>query len=104
MERMTRTMTGLTTGLERLVEVNALLLRETMKHPACFVAIERAIELQLVAKEPFAKENVGILRTSLVSLLRRARYSSVIASSQLGSLSTACAEEGNRRVRVDRSM
>jgi hypothetical protein len=30
---------------ERLVEVNALLLREAVKHPACFVAVEGAIGL-----------------------------------------------------------
>jgi hypothetical protein len=30
---------------ERLVEVNALLVRETAKHPACFVAVEGAIRL-----------------------------------------------------------
>jgi hypothetical protein len=30
---------------ERLIEVNALLLREVVKHPTCFVAVERAIGL-----------------------------------------------------------
>jgi hypothetical protein len=47
---------------ERLVEVNALLLREIMKHPACFVAVERAIGLQLVAKDPLARDDVGVPR------------------------------------------
>jgi hypothetical protein len=47
---------------ECLIEVNALLLRETVKHPTCFVAIKRAIGLQLVAKDPLAEDDVGILR------------------------------------------
>jgi hypothetical protein len=37
---------------ERLIKVNVLLLREAVKHPACFVAVERAIGLQLVVKDP----------------------------------------------------
>jgi hypothetical protein len=44
MERMKRTVAGLTTGLN--VSSNyALLLRETAKHPTCFVAVEGAIGL-----------------------------------------------------------
>jgi hypothetical protein len=38
-----------------LVEVNTFLLRETAKHPACFVAVEGAIGLQLVAKTHLPK-------------------------------------------------
>jgi hypothetical protein len=47
---------------ECLVEVNALLLRETAKHPVCFVAVEGAIGLQLVAKDPLAGDDVGVPR------------------------------------------
>jgi hypothetical protein len=57
---------------ERLVEVNALLLRETAKHPTCFVAVERAIGLQLVAKDPLPGNDVGVPR-------RRHEILSVIA-------------------------
>jgi hypothetical protein len=74
-----------------------LLLRETAKHPACFVAVEGAIGLQLVAKTHLPETMLAFRgggTRSQVSLPRRARYSSVIASSQLGSLSAACAEEG----------
>jgi hypothetical protein len=47
---------------ERLIKVNALLLREIAKHPSCFVAVERAIGLQLVAKDPLAGDDVGVPR------------------------------------------
>jgi hypothetical protein len=40
---------------ERLVKVNVLLLRKIANHPACFVAVERATGLQLVAKDPLAE-------------------------------------------------
>jgi hypothetical protein len=57
---------------EYLVEVNDLLLRESTKHPACFVAVKGAIGLQLVAKDPLARDDVGIAR-------RRHEIPSVIA-------------------------
>jgi hypothetical protein len=57
---------------ERLIEVNALLLRETAKHPACFVAVEGAIGLQLVAKYPLVGDDVGVPR-------RRHEIPSVVA-------------------------
>jgi hypothetical protein len=57
---------------EHLVEVNAVLLREATKHPACFVAVERAIGLQLVVKDPLARDDVGVTR-------RRHEIPSVIA-------------------------
>ena len=82
---------------ERLIEVNALLLGETAKHPTCFVVVKGAIGLELVAKDPVAGDDVGLLRRgtrSQVSLPRRARYSAGIASSQLGSLRVARSEEG----------
>jgi hypothetical protein len=82
---------------ERLIKVNTLLLREAAKHPTCFVAVEGAIGLQLVAKDPLAGDDVGIPR-------RRHEIPSVIAEestillghslNQLGSLSAARAEEG----------
>jgi hypothetical protein len=92
---------------ERLVEVNALLLRETTKHPACFVAVEGAIGLQLVAKYPLAGDDVGVLR-------RRHEIPSVVAVEStillghglepVGILERRTCGGGNRRVPVDRSM
>jgi hypothetical protein len=82
---------------ESLVEVNALLLRETMKHPTCFVAVERPSGFSLWQKTHLPEKMLAFQgggARSQVSLLRRARYSLVIASSQLGSLSTAHEEEG----------
>jgi hypothetical protein len=49
-----------------------LLLRETAKHPVCFVAVERAIGLQLVPKDQLAKDDVGVPR-------RRHKIPSVVA-------------------------
>jgi hypothetical protein len=49
---------------ERLVKVNALLVRESAKNPACFLAVERATGLQLVAKDPLAGDDVGVPRRS----------------------------------------
>jgi hypothetical protein len=90
-----------------LVEVNAFLLRETVKHPACFVAIERAIGLQLVAKDPLAGYDVGIPR-------RRHEIPSVVAEEStillghslelVGILERRTCGGGNRRVPVDRNM
>jgi hypothetical protein len=56
--------------------VISLLLRETTKHPAWFVTVERSIGLQLVAKDPLAEDDVGILR-------RRHEIPSVIAEESM---------------------
>jgi hypothetical protein len=61
---------------ERLIKVNALLLRETAKHPTCFVVVERAIGLQLVAKDPLARDDVGFPR-------RRHKIPSVMAKESM---------------------
>jgi hypothetical protein len=92
---------------ECLVQVNTFLLRETVKHPACFVAVERAIMLQLVVKDPLAEDNVGIMR-------RRHKIPSVIAEESMillghslkpvGILERHTCRGGNRQVPVDRSM
>jgi hypothetical protein len=92
---------------ECLVEVNALLLRETTKHPACLVAVERAIGLQLVAKDPLPGNDVGVPR-------RRYEIPSVIADEStillghslepVGILERHTCGEGNRRVPIDRNM
>jgi hypothetical protein len=44
------------------IKVNALLLRETAKHPVCFLAVKRAIRLHLVVKDPLAGDDVGVPR------------------------------------------
>jgi hypothetical protein len=92
---------------ESLVEVNALLLRETAKHPACFVAVEGATRLQLVAKDTLAGDDVGVQR-------RRHEIPSVVAEEStillghslepVGILERRPCEGGNWRVPVDRSM
>jgi hypothetical protein len=92
---------------ERLVEVNALLLRETAKHPACFVAVERAIGLQLVAKDPLPENDVGVPR-------RRHEIPSVVTEEStillghslepVGILERITCGGGNRRVPIDRNM
>jgi hypothetical protein len=92
---------------EHLVEVNALLLRETAKHPACFVAVERAIELQLMAKDPLPGNDVGIPR-------RRHEIPSVVAEEStiilghslkpVGIRERCTCGGGNRRVPIDRNM
>jgi hypothetical protein len=92
---------------EHLIEVNALLLREIAKHPACFVAVEGAIGLQLVAKDPLARDDVGVLR-------RRREIPSVVAEEStillghslepLGILERRTCGGGNWRVPIDRSM
>ena len=46
---------------EGLIEVDALLLRETAKHPSCFVAVKRAIGFELVAEDPLAEDDVTVL-------------------------------------------
>jgi hypothetical protein len=53
-----------------------LLQRETVKHPSCFVAVKRAIELQLVEKDPLAGDDVGVPR-------RRHNVPSVIAEESM---------------------
>jgi hypothetical protein len=90
---------------QRLVEVKALLLRETAKHPTCFIAVERTIGLQLVVKDPLAEDNVGVPR-------RRHEIPSVVAEESmilLGHnlkpveiLERRTYGEGNWRVPVDR--
>jgi hypothetical protein len=92
---------------ERLIEVNALLLRETAKHPACFVAVEGAIGLQLVAKDPLVRDNVGIprIRHEIPSVV--AEESTILLGHSLkpvGILERRTCGGGNRRVPVDRSM
>jgi hypothetical protein len=92
---------------EHLIEVNALLLRETVKDPTCFVAVEGGIGLQLVAKDPLAGDDVGVPR-------RRHKIPSVIAKEStillghslkpVGILERRTCERGNRRVPIDRSM
>jgi hypothetical protein len=60
-----------------------LLLGETVKHPTCFVVVEGAIGLQLVAKDPLAKDDDGVpkRRYKVPSVIaRRVRYSAVIAA------------------------
>jgi hypothetical protein len=84
-----------------------LLLREAAKHPACFVAVERAIGLQLVAKDPLAGDDVGIPR-------RRHKIPSVVAEENMillshslepvGILERRTCGGGNRRLLVDRNM
>jgi hypothetical protein len=84
-----------------------LLLREIAKHPACFVAVERAIGLQLVVKDPLARDDVGVPR-------RRHEIPSVVAEEStillghslelVGILECRTCGGGNRRVPVDRNM
>jgi hypothetical protein len=90
-----------------LIEVNALLLRESVKHPACFVAVEGAIRLQLVAKDPLARDNVGVSR-------RRHEIPSVIVEEStillrhslepVGIVERRMCKGGNRRVPFDGNM
>jgi hypothetical protein len=92
---------------ECLVEVNALLLREATKHPACFIAVERAIGLQLVSEDPLSGDDVGIPR-------RRHEIPSVVSEEStilLGHslepveiLERRTCGGGNRRVPIDRNM
>jgi hypothetical protein len=93
--------------IECLIKVNALIPRETVKHPACFVAVERAIGLQLVAKDPLAGDDVGVPR-------RRHEIPSVVAKESMillghilelfGIRERRTCEGGNRRVPVDRNI
>jgi hypothetical protein len=91
-----------------LIEVNTLLLRETAKHPACFIAAERAIRLQLLVKDPLAGDDVGVPRR------RRNEIPSVVAEDSMillrhslepvGILERRMCGGGNRGVPVDRNM
>jgi hypothetical protein len=92
---------------ERLVEVNALLLRETAKHLACFVTVERSIGLQLVAKDPFARDDVGVPRRRHEIPSVMAEESTILLDHSLepvGILERRTCGGGNLRVPVDRSM
>jgi hypothetical protein len=90
---------------ECLVEV--LLLGETMKHLACFVAIEGSIGLQLVVKDPLVGDDVRVPR-------RRNKVPSVIAEESveirdhsiepIGILEHNTCGRRNQRVHVEKSM
>jgi hypothetical protein len=92
---------------ERLIKVNAFLLRETVKDPSCFVVVKRAIGLHLVAKDAIAEDDVGVPR-------RRHEIPSVVAEEStillghslkpVGILKRRTCGGGNWRVTVDRSM
>ena len=43
-----------------LVEVDVVLLRETAQYPACFVAVESAVSFEVMTKDPFARDDVGV--------------------------------------------
>jgi hypothetical protein len=45
---------------EGLVEVDAVFLRETAQDPTGFIAVKRTIRLELVPKNPFAGDDVGV--------------------------------------------
>jgi hypothetical protein len=86
---------------------NALVLRETTKHPACFVAVERAIGLQLVPKDPLAEDDFGILRRRHEISSAIAKESTILLGHSLepvGILECRMCGGGNQRVHVDRSM
>jgi hypothetical protein len=90
-----------------LIEVNALLLGETPKHPTCFVAVEGAIGLQLMAKDPLARDDVGIpwRRHEIPSVV--AEESTILLGHSLepvGILERRTCGGGNQRVPVERSM
>ena len=90
---------------ECLVEVDTWLLRETSKHPMSFIAIEGAIGLELVAKNPLAGDVVSIPR-------RRHKIPSVVAEESavlrshsiepVGILESCTGGGGDRRVPADR--
>jgi hypothetical protein len=102
MERTTWTAGWFDNRTECLIEVNALLLIETVKHPACFVAVEGAIGLQLVAKDSPVGDDVGVRR-------RRNEIPSIIAEEStillghslelVGILERHTCGGGNRRIR-----
>ena len=43
---------------ESLIIINARSLSETAKHPPCFIAVKRAIRLELMTKNPLAGDEV----------------------------------------------
>ena len=43
---------------ESLIIINARSLSETAKHPPCFIAVKRAIRLELMTKNPLAGDKV----------------------------------------------
>jgi hypothetical protein len=74
--------------VERLVVVDAVLLRETVHHPACLVTSKSAIGVVLMLEDPFPGDNVGTGGRGTrrqVSLSRSAWYSSAMAARQFGS-------------------
>jgi hypothetical protein len=46
--------------VEGLVEVDVVFLRETAQDPTDFIVVKRTIRLELVLKNPFASDNVGV--------------------------------------------
>lgn len=52
---------GLDNRTEHLVEVDAGSLGEAAKNPACLVAVEGAVGLELVLEQPFAGDDVGLV-------------------------------------------
>jgi hypothetical protein len=56
---------------EGLVEVDAVLLRKTAKDPASLVEVENTVGLELVAKHPFAGDDVHVSRGNEVSCVVR---------------------------------
>jgi hypothetical protein len=45
---------------ESLIEIHAVLLRETAENPAGFVAIKGAVGFEFVTEDPFAGDDVGV--------------------------------------------
>ena len=73
---------------ERLVVVDAVLLRETPQHPACLVTSKSAIEWYLCLKIHFPETTLapgGRGTRRQVSLSMSAWYSSAMAARQFGS-------------------
>jgi hypothetical protein len=46
--------------VEHLVEVNTLLLTEASEHPTCFLAVKRAIGVELVTNDPLVEHDIGV--------------------------------------------
>jgi hypothetical protein len=75
---------GFNNRAKGLIEVDAMFLRETAQDPTGFIAVKRTIRLELLLKNPFADDDVGIgggITRVPVSLATRAPYSSVMAAS-----------------------
>jgi hypothetical protein len=80
---------GFNNRAEGLVEVDVMFLRETVQDPTGFIVVERTIRFELVSKTHLlvmmlALEG-GCTRVHM-SLAMRAPYSSVMVTSQFGSL------------------